>query len=150
MTLREVRVQARSAAARKQIDSLVVVLLDRANAKEDKCCKVCGLVSPNNEAHFVIPVTYIARCLVASGTWAHLDVLPLRTAFLCYEHQHTFDALFVDPADPHWDLARLERRAGTLGGVMAGSLLVFGGEKALRVTQEFQVSIVALKRCLAR
>ena len=146
MTIREVRPKARPLAAKQQLDRLIVVLLERAAAKEDQCCAVCGLTSLTNEARFVIPLTYIATCLVTNSLSDHLDDLPLKTAFLCHEHRDSFDALFVDPTDARWDVERLERRAEVLGGVMVGRLLVFGGHKAQKVVQEFQAAIVALKQ----
>ena len=145
MTIREVLDKAPSSAVQQRIDRLVVVLLVRAAARVKRHCSVCGLASVTNEARFVIPATYIATCLVTNNLSDHLDRLPLRTAFLCHGHKDSFDALFVDPTDPRWDVVRLERRAEVLGGVMVGRLLVFGGLKAQKVVQDFQAAIVALK-----
>lgn len=132
-------------AAKYHVDRLVVVLHERADTVKNRRCLVCNLASVKNEAHFVIPVAYIASCLASNSLAALLADLPLRTAFLCQEHSDTFDALLLDPADLRWDVERLERRAEVLGGVMSGSLLIFGGKKVLRVVQEFHAAIVALK-----
>ena len=147
MTLREVRDKAtsRSSAHKRRVSCLVVVLLSAAELKNDRRCAVCGLLSTANTAHFAIPVNYIATCIVLNNLDEHVADLPLRTAFLCSKHETHFDALFVDVAELRWNLDGLERRAEVLQGVMVGSLLVFGGSKAVKVVQEFQAAVVALK-----
>lgn len=109
---------------------------------------MCGAAT-GLEPAFVLPVTYVARRLVLSGLEASYGLLPLRTGFLCERHRDHFQALFVDVADPRWDVGRLEQRAEVLGGVVRGGLLVFGGVKALTIAEEFYAAVTTLEKSVA-
>lgn len=93
-------------------------------------------------------VTLTARD-AKSHTHNDLDALyrrlPTRRVRLCGDHRDPFGALFVDIGDPCWDAERLERWAEVLGGVLRGGLLVFGGAKALLITDEFHEAVTALR-----
>ena len=146
MTLREVRAVAerRATATSSRIEALVVALTLAANSSGGKCA-VCGQATDLTTA-FVIPVTYVAACLMQNTLDAFYRRLPTRRARLCHNHRDHFGALFVDVTDPRWDVERLERRAEVLGGVLQGGLLVFGGPKALTIVEEFHAGVAALER----
>ena len=145
MTLCEVRAAAerRTADTTEQIEALAAALTSAA-ARTGGACAVCGQTTGLTTA-FVIPVTYVAACLVQNDLDALYRRLPTRRARLCGDHRDHFGALFVDVGDPRWDVERLEQRAEVLGGVLQGGLLVFGGSKALIVVAEFHEAVTALK-----
>lgn len=147
MTLRDVRAEAehRPLSISNRIEALAQALMLAASSQTRRRCAVCGRAT-RLAAVFALPVTYIATCLVVNDLEASYQLLPLRCASLCQAHHDHFSALFAYVGDPHWDVARLERRALALGGVMCGELLVFGGTKALTIADEFHASVVALKR----
>lgn len=150
MTIREIRADAerRPADTSERIAALVHELTLAAARKRPERCAVCGAAT-GLEPTFVLPVTYVARRLVLSGLEASYGLLPLRTGFLCERHRDHFRALFVDVADPKWDVERLERRAEVLGGVVRGGLLVFGGVKALTIAEEFCAAVTTLEKSVA-
>ena len=145
MLLREIRAAAecRTAATSSRIETLAAALTSAA-AGTGGACAVCGRTTDLTTA-FVIPVTYVAACLVHNELDACYRRLPTRRAHLCDDHDDHFGALFVDVGDSRWDVGRLERRAEVLGGVLRGGLLVFGGTKALTVAEEFHAAVAALR-----
>ncbi len=145
MSLREVKAEAerRAAATSRRTEALAAALTSAA-ARTGGSCAVCGRTTCLTTV-FVIPVTYIAASLVENDVDALYRRLPTRRAQLCVNHRDHFGALFVDVADPRWDLGRLERRAEVLGGVLRGELLIFGGTKALAIAEEFRAAVAALK-----
>lgn len=147
MTIRELRAAAerRTADTSERTAALVHVLTRAAARKRPERCAVCGAAT-GLEPAFVLPVTYVASRLVLGGLEASYGLLPLRTGFLCETHRDHFGALFVDVADPRWNVGRLERRAGVLGGVVRGGLLVFGGAKALSIVDEFHAAMGTLRQ----
>lgn len=146
MTIREVRAAAerRTAATSCRVEALAAALM-LAAAGTGGACAVCGRTTDLTTA-FVIPVTYVAACLVQHDLDTLYRCLPTRRARLCSGHRGHFGALFVDVGDPRWDVKRLERRVEVLGGVLQGGLLVFGGPKALTMAEEFHAAVAALKR----
>lgn len=146
MTHREVRAAAerRPTATAERIEALAAALTLAVASNPNGRCAVCGRI-PGLTTVFVIPVTYIATCLVQDDLDAFYRRLPTRRARLCGDHRDHFGALFVDVSDPRWDVERLERRAEVLGGVVRGGLLVFGGSKAVIVVEEFHEAVTALK-----
>ncbi len=146
MTLHEVRDEAehRPSVVSNRIEVLAEALRLAASRQPRRRCAVCGRAT-RLAAVFALPVTYISTCLVVNDLEASYRLLPLRHASLCKAHRDHFSALFAYVGDPHWDVARLERRAQVLGGVMHDKLLVFGGTKALKIVEEFHASVVALK-----
>lgn len=104
------------------------------------CGQATGLITA-----FVIPVMYIASCLVLHDLNASYRRLPTRRASMCDMRRDHFGALFVNVTDPRWDVERLERRAEVLGDVQQGVLLVFGGPKADIIAEEFQAAVATLR-----
>ncbi len=145
MTIREVRAAAeRRDAATSRRAKILVRALTLAAARNGGACAVCGLTTDLTTA-FVIPVTYVAACLVHDDLDDLYRRLPTRRARLCGDHRDHFGALFVDVTDSRWDVGRLERRAEVLGGVLRGGLLVFGGAKALTLVNEFHEAVSTLR-----
>lgn len=146
MTLRDVRAEAerRPLGISNRIEVLAETLRRAASSQTRGRCAVCNRAT-QLAAEFVIPITYIATCLVLNDLEMTYQGLPLRYAPLCNAHLDHFSALFVYAGDPHWDVERLERRAQALGGVLRGRLLAFGGAKSLTIVEEFNASVVALK-----
>ena len=102
MTLREVRAEAeRRAAATSSRTEALVAALTHAAATTGGACAVCGRLSGLTTA-FVIPVTYVAACLVQGDLDALYRRLPTRRTRLCGYHRDRFGALFVDVSDPRW------------------------------------------------
>ena len=145
MTIREVRAEAenRSSTTVARVEALTTTLT-RFVPVQDARCAMCARTA-ELALMFVLPVTYIASCLVQEQLEDAYLRLPLRCAPLCDTHRAHFTALFVDVGDVRWDLTRLERRAEVLGGVLRGDLLIFGGPKALLLVAEFHEAVAALK-----
>ena len=145
MLLREIRAAAeRRPAATSSRTGALAAALTHAAASPGGACAVCGRTSGLTMV-FVLPITYIAFCLVRERLEDAYPLLPLRRAPMCDTHRDHFGALFVDVGDLRWDIGRLERRAEVLGGVLRGGLLVFGGAKALMVVDEFHEAVATLK-----
>lgn len=144
MTIRAVRAEAerRSLATVERVGALVKALTPAANAGGG--CAICGRATRLTTVP-VLPVTYIAACLVLNDLDSLYRRLPFRHAPLCSDHHDHFIALFVDASDARWDVERLERRAEVLKGVLVDGLLVFGGIKALTIVEEFHTSVVDLR-----
>lgn len=106
---------------------------------------MCGARPETTRLSFAIPVSFIATCLVLNDLDDHFARLPLRTAWLCAEHDTYFHSLFVDAGDRNLDIDRLERRAKTLKAVEYGQLVVFGGSGAIQVLVDFQADLERLK-----
>ena len=100
MTIREVGagVERRTAATSSRIDALASALT-LAAAGTGGACAVCGRTAGLTTV-FVIPVTYVAACLVHDDLDVLYRRLPTRRARLCGDHHDHFGALFVDVADP--------------------------------------------------
>lgn len=146
MTLQNTRAEGATNApsVSTRIEALTEVLACAAASKPQRECMVCGCPTQQPPVS-VIPLTYVAACLVHHSLEDAYSLLPLRYAPLCEVHCDHLNALFVDLGDPHLDVRRYERRAKVLGGVKRGKLLIFGGAKALNVVKEFHAAVLALK-----
>ncbi len=140
MSVREARRQAEqcSAEVKRRIAKVVHDLSAVAAGKRKEPCIVCGARPETTRLSFAIPVSFIATCLVLNDLDDHFARLPLRTAWLCTEHDTHFQSLFVDAGVFDLDIDRLERRAKTLQAVEYGQLVVFGGSGAIQCLWTFR------------